>query len=203
MLDAHIGPKERPRLGSLVPIEDFKLSSCTPIFWQSRTITISTYLSLFGTWGVLILAVCGAADVEHLWYVRPQCLNNCTPIFWQFRTITISTYLSLSGNCGVSSLNDGSELTSAFYNHENVTRLLNELMDSQNMELYSHILEKFNDDRVNQTEVLSTWWHALTWHDLTWLYFWAVVIGVVTTRHSMIRVTNPKSALVLDSFNYK
>ena len=66
MLDAHIGPKERPRLGSLVPIEDFKLSSCTPIFWQSRTITISTYLSLFGTWGVLILAVCGAADVEHL-----------------------------------------------------------------------------------------------------------------------------------------
>ena len=27
-------------------------------------------------------------------------------------------------------------------------------------------------------------------------------LGVVTTRHSMIRVTNLKLALVLDSFNY-
>ena len=41
-------------------------------------------------------------------------------------------------------------------NYQNITGLLNGLMDSQNIELYSHILEKFIDDCVNQTAVLST-----------------------------------------------
>ena len=56
-----------------------------PISWHYRThlsgfwalslylvcecpcVLVVTYLSLYGTWGVSILAVCGAADVEHLY----------------------------------------------------------------------------------------------------------------------------------------
>ena len=95
------------------------------------------------------------------------------------------------------------KLSCVFYNHGTWNHWTSKWIHgfSKHVALSSYP-GKFNDDCVNQTVVLSSWQHAMTWPDLTRLNFWAVVIGVVTTRHSMIRVTNPTSDLVLDSFNY-
>ena len=104
------------------------LNKFTPIFWQSRTITISTYLSLFGTLGVLILANYAA-----------EVLYKCSGIHTGISDFAHLSSISSDPQTPLQTMVHNCYLH--FTNYENITGLLNGLMDSQKIELCSHILE--------------------------------------------------------------